>query len=161
MMKTAQQWWQSLVYRERMIVSALAFLVIVLLCKALIWNPLYQGRDNALNSVNAQESLLIWMQTQAHLAEQLRGKSSTKQYNGQSLSQRINGSAKQSKITIHRFQTAGDKSVQVWFEDTAFSTLLFWLEQVQSQYGIQLENIAISETAKQGRVNVRMRLTEV
>ena len=161
MMKTLKPWWQSLVYRERLIVSALVVIVILFLFQIMVWKPLYQGRDNALNSVDKQEKLLTWMQSQAQLASQLKGNTSATQVNGQSLSQRINTSAKQSKVTISRFQTAGDKSVQVWLEAIEFSSLMHWLEQIQSRYGIQLESISISETAKQGRVSVQAKLTEV
>ena len=161
MMKTLTPWWQSLVYRERLIVSALVVIMIVFLFQLMIWKPLYQGHENALNSVDKQAKLLTWMQSQAQLASQLKGNATATHVNGQSLSQRINTSAKQSKVTISRFQTAGDQSVQVWLEAIEFSSLMQWLEQIQSRYGIQLESISISETAQQGRVSVRAKLTEV
>jgi len=154
-----QQWWQTLVSREKMVVAALAIIVILLAFQMMILKPLYQGRDNAQNSVDKQAELLQWMQQRGALAKQLkRSASPSSQANGQSISQRINSSAKRAKLEINRFQTVGDNSVQVWLDNAEFSKLLLWLETMQKRQGIQIESIAIGETSKSGLVSVRATL---
>jgi len=154
-----QQWWQTLVSREKMVVAALAIIVILLAFQMMILKPLYQGRDNAQNSVDKQAELLQWMQQRGALAKQLkRSASPSSQANSQSISQRINSSAKRAKLEINRFQTVGDNSVQVWLDNAEFSKLLLWLETMQKRQGIQIESIAIGETSKSGLVSVRTTL---
>lgn len=160
-MKGLQQWWQSLVSRERIVVAILGVFVFVMMFQMLVWNPLYQGRQNAAHSVNKQAELLHWMQQNAQRATQLQSNAitSSSSVKGQSISQTINVTAALAKIDINRFQTAGENSVQVWLDNADFSKLLWWLETIQKEQGIQTESIAISETAEAGLVSVRMTLT--
>lgn len=160
-MKGLQQWWQSLVSRERIVVAILGVFVFLMMFQMLVWNPLYQGRQNAAYSVNKQAELLHWMQQNAQRATQLQSNTitSSSSVKGQSISQTINVTAAFAKIDINRFQTAGEHSVQVWLDNADFSTLLLWLETIQKQHGIQTDSIAISETSTAGLVSVRMTLT--
>jgi len=159
-MNEIQQWWQTLVYRERIVVSVLAIVVILFMFQSLILKPLYQARDNAQNSVNKQAELLQWMKQKGALAKQLKRTSPIQsQVKGVSISQRINTTAKRTKIEINRFQTSGDTSVQVWLDSVDFSKLLLWLNTLQSKNGVHIESVAISETSKAGFVSVRSTLT--
>ncbi|NQY27212.1 MAG: type II secretion system protein M [Piscirickettsiaceae bacterium] len=160
MKSSVQQWWQTLVIREKQMVAALAVVIIFLLFQVMIIGPLYQGRENATHSLDKQVELLQWMQDKTLLAKQLQQQNPLpKMIGAQSISQRINSTAKRAKIDISRFQTAGSDNVQVWLEQVEFSTLLLWLETMQKKHGVQVESIAISETSKSGRVSVRATLT--
>lgn len=159
-MNALQQWWKTLVSRERIVVMVLAAIVIALLFQRIVLNSLYQGRDNARNSIAKQAELLQWVQQRSILVKQLQGASSPAlAQDGQSISQRINALAKQGKLEINRFQTAGDNSVQVWLDNADFSMLLLWLETLQTKYAVHIENIAITETNNPGIVSVRATLT--
>jgi len=155
-MSVFQEWWQARISRERIVIIILAATVILLIFQTVILNPLYQGRDNARNSADKQAELLQWMQQRSSLVKQLRlNKPGVLQVKGQSISQRINTSAKQAKVEINRFQTSGDASVQVWLDSVNFSSLLAWLEALQIKQAVYVENIAISETSKSGMVSAR------
>lgn len=159
-MNVLQQWWKTLVQRERIVIIALAIMVTLLLFQIYILKPLYQSRDYARNSVDKQAELLQWMQKKSILAKQLQSSSAVSaQINRGSISQRINTSAKQAKLEINRFQTAGDNIVQIWLDDADFSILLLWLETLQTKQAIQIESIAITETNNTGIVSVRATLT--
>jgi len=158
-MKDIQQWWQTLVQRERIVVAVLMVIVVLLTFQALIWQPLYQGRDNARNSVDKQAELLSWMQQQAVNAKQLQSSSSRVRNSSQSISQRINTAAKRAKIEINRFQTSGDNKVQVWLDNADFSKSLLWLEALQKKYGVVVDSITVSETNKAGLVGIRATLS--
>lgn len=159
-MNALQQWWFSLVKREKIVVSILAIVITLLMFQLMIWKPLYQARDNAANSAEKQAELLQWMKQRAALATQLkRQQPSRTNMKGKSISQIINTTASRAKIEINRFQTSGDNSVQVWLDDVEFSKLLLWLETMQKKQGVIAESLSISETAKPGIVSVRMTLT--
>jgi len=158
-MNGLQQWWQTLVKRERIVVAVLAVVVGLLSFQALIWQPLYQGRDNAKNSVDKQTELLTWMQQQSVIVKQLKDSSTRVRTSSQSISQRINTAAKRSKIEINRFQTSGDNRVQVWLDNADFSKSLLWLEVLQKRQGVMVESITVSETNKAGLVGIRATLS--
>jgi general secretion pathway protein M len=158
-MNAIQQWWNTLVQRERVVVALLLVLVIALMIQMLIVTPLYQSRDKLLNSVDKQSELLAWMQERSALAKQLKGNSTPVSTSNGSLSQRVNSSAKQMKLEINRFQTSGDNSVQVWLDNAEFSKLLLWLEKLEKRYAVQVNNIVINETDKLGFVSVRTTLS--
>jgi len=158
-MNGLQQWWQSLVKRERIVVAALTVIVALLVFQSLIWQPLYQGRDNARNSVDKQAQLLSWIQKQALVVKQLQASSTQVTSSSQSISQRINTAAKSRKIEINRFQTSGDNSVQVWLDNADFSQSLLWLEVLQKRHRVIVESISVSETNKAGLVGIRATLS--
>ena len=150
-MNGLQQWWQTLVQRERVVVAVLMVIVVLLSFQALIWQPLYQGRDNARNSVDKQAELLSWMQQQASVAKQLQASSVRVANSSQSISQRINIAAKRAKIEINRFQTSGDNNVQVWLDNADFSKSLLWLEALQKRQGVVVVIVLLSvKQIKQG-----------
>ena len=125
-MNVLQQWWQTLVQRERIVIIALAIMVTLLLFQTYILTPLYQSRDYARNSIDRQADLLLWMQKKSILAKQLESSSTVlTQVNRASISQRINTSAKRAKLEINRFQTTGDDTVQVWLDNVNFSIFPF------------------------------------
>jgi len=160
MKASLEQWWQTLVTRERVIVAVLAVLIVLVTFQSMLISPLYRGRDKALNSVDKQAELLQWMQERAALAAQLNNNTGISRVTSQhSISQRINATAKKAKITITRFQTSGENTVQVWLEDADFSALLLWLDTLQNKQGIHVDSIAITETNKPGLVAVRAALT--
>jgi general secretion pathway protein M len=158
-MNELQQWWQSLVSRERIIVAVLGVLVVTVLFKMMIWQPIHQGRDNATTAAQNQYELLQWMQQRATLAKQLT--KSTVLINSaskQSITQRLNATAAQAKININRFQSSGENNVQVWLENADLAKVFLWLETLQQSQGIVVENIAINETDTPGFVSVRLTL---
>ena len=159
-MNELQQWWQSLVIRERIIVTVLAVFVALMMFQVMVWNPLHKGQENAANSVNKQTEVLRWMQERAALVAELQRNmpASNSSVKRQSISQRLNSSATQAKVEINRFQTVGDNSVQVWLDHVDFSKLLLWLEIVHNEQEIQTESIFVGETGKAGLVSARMPL---
>jgi len=159
-MNELQQWWQSLVIRERIIVTVLAVFVALMMFQVMVWNPLHKGQENAANSVQKQTEVLRWMQERAALVAELQRNTpaSNSSVKRQSISQRLNSSATQAKVEINRFQTVGDNSVQVWLDQVEFSKLLLWLEIVHNEQEIQTESIVVSETGKAGLVSARMTL---
>lgn len=156
-----RQWWQSLVKREQIVVAALSLLVVLLIFQSLIWQPLYQGRDNARNAVEKQAQLLSWMNQQAQVAKQLKASSTHVNRSTHSISQRINTEAKRAKIDINRFQTSGENSVQVWLDNVEFSKSLLWFEALQKRQGVIVDSITVSETNKAGLVAIRTTLSTV
>lgn len=156
-----QQWWQSLLGRERMIVVALVVLVLAMLFKTMIWQPLQQQRSNALNSVKKQSELLDWMQQRAELVKQFDTASGHQNINDKhSTSQRLNISARQAQIKIKRFQTVADNSIQVWLDNADIAKVFSWLQSLKNKYGLMVQTITVNESTTAGLVTVRMTLVE-
>lgn len=158
-MNELQQWWQSLVSRERIIVAVVGVLVVAVLFQMMIWQPIHQGRNNAATAAQNQYELLQWMHQRSILAKQLTKSSVTiNSASKQSITQRLNTTAAQAKININRFQSSGENNVQVWLENADLAKVFLWLETLQQSQGIVVESIAINETDSAGFVSVRLSL---
>lgn len=158
-MNELQQWWQSLVSRERIIVAVVGVLIVAVLFQMMIWQPIHQSRDNANTAAKNQYELLQWMHQRSILAKQLTKSSVTiNSASKQSITQRLNATAAQAKININRFQSSGENNVQVWLENADLAKVFLWLETLQQSQGIVVESIAINETDLAGFVSVRMSL---
>lgn len=147
------------VAKQVMVIIAV-IIIFALLLNGLVWSPLQRGLSNAENASQKQFKLLQWMQQQKNVVDSLKASTTTlQQGEGRSISARINESAVQYGIDINRFQSLDQKQVQVWLEKADFSKLLIWLQELDSSYGVFVENITINETANSGHVSVSMTLS--
>jgi len=155
-MNTLQTWWQSLVQRERIVVSILAVVIVMVLFQMMIWQPVHQARLNAYISIDKQSELLQWMKQQAEIARTLQPNSNVSKLASGSIGQRVNLAAKKHKITISRLQTSDQNTIQIWLVDADFSQVLLYLQTLQTKYNVLVTSIAVTETNKPGLVDVRV-----
>lgn len=146
-------WWQQLNIREQRLVATMGFAVLVFIIYSLIWQPLNDSLSQSQSKLKRQQSLLAWVQENTQHYHNAKKNNSGKKSSG-SLSSIINRSANGHQITITRMQPQGD-DLQVWIDSAPFTQLLFWLEHLANNEGLQVKSIDLSKGERAGEVKVR------
>ncbi|TMM47845.1 type II secretion system protein GspM [Colwellia ponticola] len=146
-------WWQQLNGREQRLVAVMAVVFMAFIFYSALWQPINKRLIQADNKLSRQQVLLTWVQENTSLYQQAKQYSGAKKFSG-SLSSVANRSAKTYKITITRMQPQGD-DLQVWVDSTSFTQLLFWLEHLANNEGLQVKAIDLTPGDKIGEVRVR------
>lgn len=75
---------------------------------------------------------------------------------GESLLGLASSSAKQFYINFNRYESLDDYSLRVNIESTSFKNLILWLEFLDKNYGVSVDQIAISQAVDESLVDVRI-----
>ncbi|TPH15245.1 type II secretion system protein GspM [Litorilituus lipolyticus] len=145
-------WWQQLNQREQRLVATMGFAVLVFIIYSLVWQPLNDSLTQSQNKLKRQQSLLTWVQENTQHYQSAK-KNNPGKTTG-SLSSIINRSANGHQITITRMQPQGE-DLQVWIDSAPFTQLLFWLEHLANNEGLQVKSIDLSKGVRAGEVKVR------
>ncbi len=152
-LSSMKQWWQQLNLREQRLVLALGSAIMVLLLYTLLWQPLNTNLANTKSKLASRQALLTWVDENVSRYQAIKPNGSGKKTSG-SLSSIINRTANQYQLTITRMQPQGD-SLQVWLDTAPFTELLFWLEHLANNEGLQVQAIDLASSDKSGEVRVR------
>ncbi|OUR61825.1 general secretion pathway protein GspM [Colwellia sp. 39_35_sub15_T18] len=148
-----KQWWQQLNVREQRLVLALGSAVMVLLLYTLLWQPLNTNLANTEKKLVSRQALLTWVDENVARYQAIKPNGSGKKTSA-SLSSIINRTANQYQLNITRMQPQGE-SLQVWLDTAPFTQLLFWLEHLANNEGLQVQAIDLASSDKAGEVRVR------
>ncbi|PCH95756.1 MAG: general secretion pathway protein GspM [Gammaproteobacteria bacterium] len=146
-------WWQGLNLREQRLVLAMGSAFAVFLLYSLLWQPLNESLEKTTKKLASRQALLTWV-TENTARYQSAKSSGGNQKSGGSLSSIINRTANQQQLTITRLQPQGE-TLQVWLDSAPFTQLLFWLENLANNEGLQVQAIDLTQSDKQGEVRVR------
>jgi len=146
-------WWQQLNIREQRLVAAMGLVFLVFIFYSAIWQPLNNGLTEASSKLARQQQLLTWVEENTALYQQAKRSGGKATLSG-SISSVANRSAKTYKLNITRMQPQGDE-LQVWIDSTPFTQLLFWLEHLANNEGLQVKAIDLTQGDSTGEVKVR------
>jgi general secretion pathway protein M len=146
-------WWQQLNGREQQLVLAMTVAVGFFVFYSVIWQPLNKGLADAQNKLVKQQQLLSWVQENTALYQQQKKSVGKSSFSG-SISSVANSSARKFKLSVSRMQPQGE-DLQVWIDSTPFTQLLFWLEHLANNEGLQVKAINLSQGDTVGEVKVR------
>jgi len=157
-----RDWLESLESRERLFVLGGAVAVALALLYAFVWTPLDKGHRSL------QASVVDWQQSLAELRP-LRGVQTTPGNNSQPAA-----SGNQTPVVIvdqtlrvrgldrslRRSQPTTSNGIRVEFESVAFDDLVLWLNDLSSQYSMQVASGSLSSStqAGPGRINATLTL---
>jgi len=155
-----KSWFYAKDQHEQRIILALAGLIGLSLAYLLIWSPITEAFQQKKNQVAAKQQLVSWMEKTARDIIQLKPLTTQQQKrnSGGPLLSTIDRTIKIARLnqTMKRLEPQGNDRVQIWFEKTAFDTLISWLGKVEGEYGIQIQTINIERLEQSGRVNARL-----
>ncbi|KXO09733.1 General secretion pathway protein M [Moritella sp. JT01] len=146
-------YWQQLEQKEKQLISLLIATLLLAGGYWLVWQPLQNDISNTQRKVNVQTQTLADVKVIGQKIMNLQGGQVNRPEAGD-LNQLVSRSAKRNKIMITRIQAKAD-NLQVWIDDVNFNQLTAWLEQLNKQYGIEIQNIDLSVSDKKGMVKVR------
>jgi len=146
-------WWQGLNLREQRLVLIMGTAISIFLLYSLLWQPLNEGLAKTEKRLASRQVLLTWVMDNTARYQNVKSSGSNKKSTG-SLSSIINRTANQQQLTITRMQPQGDM-LQVWLDSAPFTQLLFWLEHLANNEGLQVQAIDLTQGDNQGEVRVR------
>ena len=151
-----QSHWQALNAREQLLVKSGLIVAVIGVLYFAIWAPLSNAVTQAELRVQGQQQLLTWVRDKTAQYQALTGGSS--QLSGQqvqgTLIQRFSKLAQQQQISVNRTQPQGNDLVVV-IDQVDFATLLRLLHQLQTQAGVQIQQLDLAEANSLGQVRVR------
>lgn len=80
--------------------------------------------------------------------------------NKQNLTRLIDSTVKKNQLAMSRFQPSSSGDVQVRFENAAFSNILAWLNELESDNGVLIRDLSVTNGSAVGLVNVSVRLRQ-
>jgi len=146
-------WWQGLNVREQRLVWAMGSVISVFLLYALLWQPLNDNVTQTQKRLASRQALLTWVTDNTARYQHVKSSTGVKKSSG-SLSSIVNRTANQQQLTITRMQPQGE-TLQVWLDNAPFTQLLFWLEHLANNEGLQVQAIDLTKSDNEGEVRVR------
>lgn len=146
-------WWQGLNLREQRLVLAMGSASTIFLLYSLVWQPLNDNLANTEKNLASRQALLTWVADNTARYQNVKSVGGKQKSKG-SLSSIVNRTANQQQLTITRLQPQGE-TLQVWLDSAPFTQLLFWLEHLANNEGLQVQAIDLTQGENQGEVRVR------
>jgi len=146
-------WWQGLNLQEQRLLLAMGSIFSIFLLYSLFWQPLNDNLANTKKTLASRQALLTWVTDNTSRYQGVKSISGKQKSSG-SLSSIVNRTANQQQLTITRLQPQGE-TLQVWLDSAPFTQLLFWLEHLANNEGLQVQAIDLTQSDNQGEVRVR------
>lgn len=152
-------WWSGLADKERRAVAAGTAVLALVFLYAAAWQPLLKARHKRETALADARAVATQLEQLAGEAQRRRGGGATLGA-GQSLLAVVDQSRKTSGITKtpSRLEPEGDTTVRIWLEDVPFDALVRWLNDLQTRYGVRVDNADIERESGPGLVNARLTL---
>jgi type II secretory pathway component PulM len=157
-------WWAALSARDRNVLRFGMAFVAALLLWAFVWDPLSQSRRSLRTQVAEAEANLAYMHVAAAQLQALTsgGTATVFDRGGRSLFALADSSAREHQLAhaLKRIEPVSAGRINIWLEGAEFDQLAAWLEQLQSVYGVRVEEYALQRGEGSGRVDGRLSLIE-
>lgn len=154
LMSPVTSWWQSISTRERRLVSVGVGLFIVGFVYWGIFQPLNERAEQAQTRLNSEKQLLQWVTNSANNIVALRAQGGVQgSKRNVPMRQVITSTTSRFDIELIRMQSRDD-ALQVWVEPLPFNSLISWIAELKTQYGLQVQFLDIDRDDKQGVVKV-------
>lgn len=157
-----KDWLDNLETREFNTLLLGIILASVLLLYQFVWEPVHQQQLRMTERVQEQQELLAWLKQSATVLRASPGQATDNvRDRDKSLLSVVDKTSKLSKLssTVKRIQPDGEARVRVWLENSGFDQLIGWLQRMENQYAVLVDDINIDKGAATGQVNARVVLT--
>lgn len=157
------EWLQQLEPRQRMVLMAAALVLFALLLFVQVWEPLKQSSAMERDRIAQQQALLDWLVAVTPMAQRLQQQRiSQRRDSDQSLLGLADQSARAAGLAsaLTRIEPAGQDQVRVWLDNADFVRMMGWLQQLSTQHPIDVTQLSADRSSGEGRVNVRVTLSE-
>ncbi|MAA70819.1 MAG: hypothetical protein CL679_03710 [Bermanella sp.] len=149
--KTFNDWYSQLASKDQLIVKTLSVCVLIALVVAWVWQPVINGKQQAMNRYTAEMNFHKKLKENAYL---FSNGSPQQVARGGSILSTVNNTAKVKNIQLKRFEPEGKTGLRIWLDQVNFNSLIDWLELLETTRGIKVEQISIDKV-NSGIVNVR------
>jgi general secretion pathway protein M len=154
------QWYKSLEKREQYMLAFGAIAVVFYLLYGVMYLGLIEARDKYQKQNSEYQQTVEWMKGAVQTIGLLKRSGATGSAEGKSLARLAEEAAKSAQVRIARFQPKDEVEAQVWLEREDFNNVLVFLTQLEVDYGLLLEDVAISSANSPGLVNLRLKFAK-
>lgn len=149
--------------RDQQALAALTVAVFLFIIYFAIWRPVSTFHDEAVSARESAESLVSWMaanQSTIQLIAASGTESATPSSitDGRALMSTVTRSAGEAGLSLQRFEPSGENGIRVWLKNAPFSQVALWLETLNSEHGIAIDQAALDRGDSSGQVSVRLTL---
>lgn len=160
---TAQ--YDQLPRRDQQALVVLGIAVLLGILYFAIWRPAAGFHDSAVASRDSAAELLAWLEANRSAVQQLAGgtggqASATvdRPTDGRALMALVTRSAGESGLALQRFEPSGDDAIRVWLDKVPFNQVAGWLETLNTNNGVEIEQASMDRQNEPGLVSVRLTL---
>jgi len=150
--QSGHAWFRALTSRDQSMVKALSILVVIALIISWTWQPSEKAVKNSQTRLASELKFHQKMKENAHLFSSGNAASGAA-FKGSILSV-VNNTAKAKNIALKRFEPEGTTGLRIWLDQAHFNSVIDWLEVLEVQKGITIEQISIDKVSP-GLVNLR------
>lgn len=148
-------WFYGLPDRDRLSIVVLVLFLCAVAIYYMVWSPIYDYLDKTQSRYYDRVEMLQWMKANESLAREASGAAAGGDSNrrGQSVLTLVNKTSGQHGISLKRVEPRGDDGLRMWLDSQPFDAIIGWLYQLNTQYGISVENLTFEKQPESGRVN--------
>jgi general secretion pathway protein M len=152
--------------RDQQALIALGIAVFLGILYFAVWRPSAEFHDQSLNARDNAAELLAWMETNEPTIQRLgnsgAGSASAvadKPEDGRALMALVTRSAGEAGLSLQRFEPGGEGAIRVWLENARFADVAAWLENLNVNHAVMIDQAAMDRASEPGRVSARFTLT--
>lgn len=152
----------ALSQRERWIVGGGAVVLLLLAIYVGVVEPLVEAHRQRIEALASARAVAQQLESAAVAVQGARpGSSAAQTGRSMSLLAAVDQSTKSGSLgkVPERLQPEGDREVKIWFDDVPFDNLVRWLAELQTRYGVSVQNLDIEAQSGAGLVDARLSLT--
>lgn len=156
-------WLEKLTPREQLALVIASLTVAGLLVYMLFWQPLNAEQDRLRTRLEEQLEALVWMQQAAQEVRQLRGEDApaSQERDDESLLALVDRTARATLVDgINRLEPDGEHAVKIWLKEVNFDSLVHWLQEMQTTWGVQASVVNLHRAEQPGIVTGRLLMEE-
>ncbi len=151
----AGRWYYGREASERMIIAALAALIVLTLIWLLLWKPIADWQSVTHNRYDNAQATLTWLQDNEQKAKASAGSRAGAQ--DRSVMRVITQAANGQNLKLSRVQPESAGGVSVVLQDQPFNDVLLFVAQLVENNGVTVTRAAIDGSGLPGRVNAQIR----
>jgi general secretion pathway protein M len=158
-----KEWFEGLDQREQRILMIGAAALVVLMLYSFVWEPFGNKVEMLREGNKLVKQDLQWMKQAGEIMKKQKGSSSTvaKKPTKGTLLGIVDRTVKANGLGSALKRVQPDKGkVRISLEQASFDKMVVWLEKLNKQYYIGIENVMIEKQEASGMVNVRLVLNE-
>ncbi len=151
--------------RDQQALTMLAIAVFLGILYFAVWSPVASFHDQAAASKESASELVVWLQSNEPAIRRLgtngtgvAATSADVPTDGRALMGLVTRSARESGLTLQRFEPSGESAIRVWLETVPYSEVAAWLEMLNGKHGVVIDQAALDRAGEPGRVSVRLTL---
>ena len=149
----SKQWYLRQSERDQKVLIALSGFIGICLILIVFVQPFYSKQS--LHEKKLDKSIAIYEQL-AKNAHKFQGRVSNSSSSKPILAL-ITAQAKIAQINLKRFEP-DNENLRIWLDDVSFDNAARWLETLTREHGINVKQISIERSEKNGRVDLRATL---